>query len=191
MFKKRVPLYVALVHYPVLNRRGEIIASAVTNVDLHDLARASCTYDIPICYIVTPLKDQQILTKRLTDHWCKRIGKDLHPDRELALRRLRVVDDIPSVLKDIEGEWGQRPRIWATTARTDVESLSHGDARRYLEKDSGPVLLLLGTGWGLAPSVMREVDDILEAIQGKAAYNHLSVRCAAAILMDRLLSLDR
>jgi hypothetical protein len=31
---------VALVHYPVVNRNGETIGSAVTNLDLHDIARA-------------------------------------------------------------------------------------------------------------------------------------------------------
>jgi len=56
-------LYVALVHYPVLNRKGEIIASALTNLDLHDLARTARTYNIPSCYIVTPLKDQQALAR--------------------------------------------------------------------------------------------------------------------------------
>ncbi|MBT8351253.1 MAG: RNA methyltransferase, partial [Deltaproteobacteria bacterium] len=37
-------LYVALVHYPVVNKNGDVIASAVTNLDLHDIARAAKTY---------------------------------------------------------------------------------------------------------------------------------------------------
>ena len=41
MFK---PMAIALVHYPVLDRRGDVVTSAVTNLDVHDLARLSTTY---------------------------------------------------------------------------------------------------------------------------------------------------
>jgi hypothetical protein len=49
-----------------------------------------------------------------------------------------------------------------------------------------PELLLLGTGWGLAAEVLERVDDVLEPIAGSGPYNHLSVRTAAAIVLDRL-----
>jgi hypothetical protein len=186
-----VPLYVALVHYPVLNRKGEIIASAITNLDLHDMARAARTYEIPACYIVTPMKDQQALIKRLLDHWCTGVGKELHPDREEALKRLKIADDIGAVIKEIRAGWGEAPLVWATTAKEQSGTLTHRQARRRLANARRPYLLLFGTGWGLAPTVMREADAVLEAIPGRGGYNHLSVRCAAAILMDRLLHMDR
>ena len=104
-----VPLYLALVHYPVLNRKGEIIASAVTNLDLHDMARAARTYEIPACYIVTPLQDQQVLIKRLLDHWCEGVGKQLHPDREEALKRLKIADDLVAVKRIFERSGGNPP----------------------------------------------------------------------------------
>jgi hypothetical protein len=181
------PLYVALVHHPVLNRKGETIASAVTNLDLHDLARSARTYEIPACFIVTPLKDQQTLVARLLSHWCEGVGKELHPDRDEALKRLRVVESISCACKEIEAEWGCPPVVWGTTAREYNGAMSHGQARRKLAESSAPCLLLFGTGWGLAPSVLRDADGVLEAIRGVNGYNHLSVRCAAAILMDRLL----
>jgi hypothetical protein len=78
---KMAPLYVALMHHPVLNRKGETIASAVTNLDLHDLARAARTYEIPASFVVTPLKDQQMLVTRLIGHWCEGVGREIHPDR--------------------------------------------------------------------------------------------------------------
>jgi hypothetical protein len=189
--KEKVPLYLALVHYPVLNRKGEIIASAFTNLDLHDMARAARTYEIPACYIVTPLQDQQVLIKRLFDHWCQGVGKDLHPDREEALKRLKIVDDIAAVKEDIRSECGESPLVWATTAKELSGALTHRQARRRLANAPRPYLLLFGTGWGLAPAVMREADAVLGAIKGRGDYNHLSVRCAAAILMDRLLHTDR
>ncbi len=182
-----VPLYLALVHYPVVNRKGETIAAAFTNLDLHDLARTARTYAIPACYIVTPLQDQQALIQRLLDHWCKGIGKELHPDREEALKRLKIADDLAAVKADILAEWGEAPVIWATTAKEQSGALPHQEARQRLVDTRQPHLLLFGTGWGLAPEVIREADGVLEAIRGRDGYNHLSVRCAAAILIDRLL----
>jgi len=39
-------IYTALIHYPVLGRDGRIITTAVTNLDIHDIARSSRTYNI-------------------------------------------------------------------------------------------------------------------------------------------------
>jgi len=189
--KNLVPLYMALVHYPVVNRKGEIIAAAITNLDLHDMARTARTYEIPACYIVTPLKDQQILIKRLLGHWCEGVGRDLHPDREEALRRLKIADDIAAVKEEIRTESGEAPLVWATSAKEQPGTLAHQQARRLLTNACRPCLLLFGTGWGLAPAAIKEADAVLRAIPGTGGYNHLSVRCAAAILMDRLLHMDR
>lgn len=65
--------------------------------------------------------------------------------------------------------------------------MRHCDAGALLESEEGPFLLLFGTGWGLAPQVFDEVDAVLEPISGVNGYNHLSVRSAASILLDRLL----
>jgi hypothetical protein len=181
------PLYLALVHYPVMNRNGEVIASAITNLDLHDLARLSCTYEVPVCYIVTPLKDQQDLAQRLTSHWRDGVGRELHPDRERALRRLRVVDNISVAVDQTRTETGVEPAVWATTARGTSGALTHEEASRLLNRSSRPHLLMLGTGWGLASEALVRADAVLEEIRGVDGYNHLSVRCAAAILLDRLL----
>jgi hypothetical protein len=191
VFNPEARFYVALVHYPVLNRKGDTIASAITNLDLHDLGRLVCTFGIPICYIVTPLKDQQALAKRLLSHWLEGIGKELHPDRERALRHLRIVENIESAVNDIASQWRKRPRLWATTARNHDGCLTIMQARKALAEAVEPHLLLLGTGWGLAPEIMSAADAVLETIESRNGYNHLSVRCAAAILLDRLLVEDR
>jgi hypothetical protein len=183
--------YIALVHYPVLNRKGEKIAAAITNLDLHDLGRLVCTFGIPICYIVTPLEDQQKLAKRLLSHWLEGIGNELHPDRGRALRHLRIVESIDSAADDIASQWQRRPRIWATTARRQASCLTIAQARKNVADGGEPHLLLFGTGWGLAPEVMSAADAVLETIQSRSGYNHLSVRCAAAILLDRLLVVKR
>jgi hypothetical protein len=48
-------------------------------------------------------------------------------------------------------------------------------------------LLLFGTGWGLADEVLEAADALLPPLAGPSGYNHLSVRAAAAIVLDRLL----
>ena len=50
-----------------------------------------------------------------------------------------------------------------------------------------PLLLVFGTGWGLAPEVFDRGWTVLEPIRGRGVYNHLPVRAAAAIILDRLL----
>ena len=181
------PLFVALVHFPVLNRRGDTIASAITTMDLHDLARSCCTYDVPVCYIVTPLKDQQGLALRLTGHWRERIGKELAPDRAEALERVCVIESIEAAAGKILERTGLRPVVWATSARAAAGALAHAEARESLAASGRPHLLLFGTGWGLAPEVISAADALIEPIRGQNGYNHLSVRCAASILMDRLV----
>jgi hypothetical protein len=184
-------LILALIHYPVVNRRGEIIASAVTNLDLHDLARAACTFKVAACYIVTPLRDQQVLVGDLLRHWCEGVGFELHPERGNALKRLKVAGSLHEVREDVQRRWGSAPLVWATSASEIEGALPHGVARKALRDDARPCLLLFGTAWGLAGSVIEAADAVLEPIRGIDGYNHLSVRCAAAILLDRLLSADR
>lgn len=180
-------LYVALVHHPVVNRKGDVVASAVTNLDLHDLARTARTYDLPACFIVTPLHDQQTLVRELISHWCEGVGRELHPDRAFALDVLRLDASVEAACQAIEAETGMKPRLWATSARQAPGTMALTEARTQLARMERPVLLLFGTAWGLAPSVLDSADALLEPIRGKRDYNHLSVRCAAAILIDRLL----
>jgi hypothetical protein len=180
-------LFLALIHYPVLNRMGETIASAITNLDLHDLARSCRTYGVPACYIVTPLKEQQALANRLTAHWIEGIGGEILPERREALKLLKVVESLESAVRDIARKNGQNPVLWATSAKTGTGALRHGEARDLFEKGNRPFLLLFGTGWGLAPEVLDAADAVLEPIPGVNGYNHLPVRAAASIMLDRLL----
>lgn len=181
--------YVGLVHYPVMNRKGERIASAITSIDLHDFARLCKTYEITRCFIITPLIDQHELAKRLLSHWCEGIASIIHPGRARALETIVLVDSIEDALKEVKMAEGKIPNIWATSARVrnPEKTISFLDASKLLSMpDRSPVILLFGTAWGLADEVFERADYILEPIFGKTSYNHLSVRCAAAIIIDRL-----
>ena len=45
-------IYVGLVHYPVYNRNEEVVATSVTNFDIHDISRTCRTYDIKKYFII-------------------------------------------------------------------------------------------------------------------------------------------
>ncbi len=179
-------LYVALIHYPVVNKRDEIIASALTNLDLHDISRAAKTYGVKSFYVVTPLADQKILAKKIIAHWTGGAGAVYNPARRSALELIKVKDSITDVAQDIAGLEKSYPKTVATCARRYPDSIGYTEFRDIV-KSGTPHLLIFGTAWGLAESTISEADFVLEPITGTTGYNHLSVRSAAAIILDRLL----
>ncbi|HPC46568.1 MAG TPA: RNA methyltransferase, partial [Deltaproteobacteria bacterium] len=58
---------VAILHWPCLDRSGREVATAVTNLDLHDGARACLTYGIDTLYIVHPNPSQREFAQRIMD----------------------------------------------------------------------------------------------------------------------------
>jgi tRNA (guanine37-N1)-methyltransferase len=54
-----------------------------------------------------------------------------------------------------------------------------------MRESARPWLILFGTGHGLAAEVLERADVALPPIR-PGVYNHLSVRAAAAITLDRL-----
>ena len=183
-------LYVALTHYPVVDKRGDIIASAVTNLDLHDISRAAKTYGVNSFYVVTPLRDQQVLTRRITAHWIDGAGAAYNPARRRALETIKVVDSIADVVEDIRRIANEYPKTVVTCARRYPSSIGYEQMRTRL-KSKRPHLLIFGTAWGLAEQVMSQADYVLHPIKGVTDYNHLSVRAAAAIILDRLVGSER
>ncbi len=179
-------LYLALAHYPVVNKRGEIIASAVTNLDIHDMARAARTYGAKALYVVTPLGDQQLLVKTLVSHWTTGSGAVYNPKRCQALEMVCILDTLEKACEDIALREKRYPRTVVTSARDHAGGISISRFRELLETGN-PYLLVFGTAWGLSQGCMAQADHILEPIRGNAEYNHLSVRSAASIFLDRLL----
>lgn len=177
---------VALLHYPVVNRDGEVIGSAVTNLDLHDIARAGRTYGVDTCWIVTPFDDQRELAGQIVRHWTEGYGGTVNPDRKEALSLVRICSDLEEVLAATAAKWGARPRVLATCARPRPQNQDYQAVRAMLRQGES-LLLLFGTAWGLAPEVLAAADGILTPIRGRGDYNHLSVRSAVAVILDRLL----
>ena len=177
---------VALLHYPVLDRQGEIVTTAITNLDLHDIARSAHTFGLLDFFVVHPVGAQRELANRVREHWITGSGARRIPDRTPPMRTLRVVDSLGAALSALGPE---RVEIWTTSAKSGgARALDYGEARRILQEPGNPVLIVFGTGWGLAPEVSGKADRSLEPIVSPRAdgYNHLSVRAAAAITFDRL-----
>ena len=86
----------------------------------------------------------------------------------------------------------RRESFPAAARRTPAELLAElapgdpaGEGAREAIAPS-PLLILLGTGWGLADALIPSVSRVLAPIEGASDWNHLSVRSAGAILLDRL-----
>jgi hypothetical protein len=180
-------LYLGLVHHPVYNKNGDTIASAITTLDLHDLARLCRTYGLRRFFVITPLDDQQELARRVIRHWTEGYGARYNRDRKEAVERIDVVQDIETAVRAVRLAEGAAPRLFATDAAPGNGTLGFGEARAILGRDR-PALLLLGTAWGLHREVLDRADHVLEPIRGTGRYNHLSVRAAGAIILDRLTS---
>jgi hypothetical protein len=176
----------ALIHYPVTNKNNEIIGSAVTNLDIHDIARAGRTYGVDNFYIVTPYQDQQQLVRDILDHWLTGYGGKYNSDRKEALGIVRLCDDLETLYATVTEKWQQRPTILATCASKLPTAWTFAQARQKAWAGER-LLLLFGTAWGLTPEAMNQVDGVLPPITGCSDYNHLSVRAAVAIVLDRLL----
>ena len=181
-------VYAALLHYPVCNRNGEIITTAVTNLDIHDIARSAATYGINRYYIVQPDKEQQDICREILKFWQEGYGLKYNPDRAQALESVLLSDSLADVVADIILKEGLEPKLVVTSAKIHDNTVSFPDLRDKIGKD-GIYLILFGTGWGLAKEVMAKADYCLPPIKGSGDYNHLSVRSAAAIVFDRLLGM--
>jgi len=179
-------LAIALLHYPVYNKLREVVTTALTNLDLHDIARSSRTFGLDRFYIVTPSSDQRALAQRITGHWQEGWGAAYNPDRKEALDIVRVCDTLAEARADFQTGFAAPVRTVITGAANRPGSITCQALRQMLGNPENPYLLLLGTGWGLTEACFDAADHILEPIAGAGRYNHLSVRSAAAILLDRL-----
>ncbi len=179
-------LYVALIHYPVVNKNGKEIASAITNLDLHDIARAARTFGVKAFYVATPLDDQRALAERIVSYWVDGAGGEYNPNRLDALDLIHVTSSLEEAVADIRDRCGEKPVTVVTCARQGFQTLGYPAMREKLGSGR-PYLLVFGTAWGLSEGVLSEADYVLDPIVGNTDYNHLSVRSAAAIILDRLM----
>ncbi len=181
-----------LLHYPVTNRTGERVTTSVTNLDIHDLSRTARTYEMDHYYLVTPILEQTEMVERILSHWSRGRSHEWHPDRAEALSRVKLVPDFEAVKMDLQNRYPGMPiEIAMPDARPLEGQKSYAEVRKTWENEpqAGVKVIVLGTGWGIAPSFFGEVKTFLGPIYGPLGaegYNHLSVRAAGAVILDRL-----
>jgi hypothetical protein len=182
---------IALVHHPVLDRGGETVTTAITNLDLHDMARSSRTYGVEAMFVIHPVAAQRALAERIREHWVTGSGKRRIPDRAVALDVLSIVPRVEDAYAAMTGGVGRAGvEVWTTAAsKRSLSIATYAEAAPVLRTEGPPVVILFGTGWGLARELIEDADLRLEPIRAAAdtGYNHLSVRAACAITLDRLL----
>ena len=163
-----------------------MVSTAITNLDLHDIARAGKTFDVGGYYVVNPQPAQRELAGRIISHWTLGFGAEYNPNRGEALGVIKVVGELGEARADIAARHGAEPKLIVTAAKGAGGAIGYSDARGML--GSGPHILAFGTGWGLTREFIETADFVLKPIEGVAGYNHLPVRSAVAIILDRLLS---
>jgi len=187
--------WVALVHYPVYDRNHKVVATALTNLDLHDIARSVRTYNLAGYLIVHPVAAQRELASRIAGHWTGDRGAPGAPKndfRRMAVERVQVVASLADAAAFVAEAEGSQPTLISTAARPSPDARGYDDIRNSL---SGPALLVLGTGWGLTEDALAACAYRLAPVEAlrttpttadDPGYNHLSVRSACAIILDRL-----
>ena len=183
---------VAILHHPILGRGGEILTTTLTNLDMHDMSRSCRTYGMEGLYVDHPLASQRMVAERVRRHWVDGPGGKRIPDRAEALRILEVVPELAEAEARLAERCGVgEVELWTTAAAEKGGTLTtYAEGRALMQEDGPPVLILFGTGWGLAPSVLEGATRRLEPIRSRRdpSFNHLSVRAACAITLDRLFA---
>lgn len=165
----------------------DVITTSITNLDLHDISRAVRTYGVDGFYVVHPSPHQQDLLKDIVTYWQEGYGGQYNPDRKEAFSLLKAFNSLEDVKDYVRQESGLYPRTVATDARKYDNTVSYRQLQKLVHEEEGALLLLFGTGWGIQKELVEQCDYIVEPIDPGTAYNHLSVRSAVAIILDRLL----
>ena len=181
-------LYLGLVHHPIKNKLGELVTTSVTNLDIHDISRSCRTFGVKKYFIITPFEAQKQLVDSILGHWEQDHANAYNPDRQDALAIARAVDSIETAIAQITEIEGKRPLIAVTGANFETFDGDVKELTKKLEVLNMPCFLLFGTGWGLHPIALEKAEFKLSPIISKNSdgYNHLSVRSAVAIYLDRL-----
>jgi len=184
-------VYISVVHYPAVNKDKKWVVTSFTTLDFHDIARPARTYELGGYFIVQPLEAQQFVISEQIKYWLEGFGSRFNPRRSEAAKLVRLVSSLTEAIEKIKDETGKEPKLIATSAKKYPQTVSYSEMRRKIEKKEDVYLILMGTGWGMPEELVSSCDYVLEPILGPGEYNHLSVRNASAIILDRLFSRNR
>jgi len=180
-------LYIGLLHFPMRDRCGDIVATATTSMDVHDIARTARTYEVARYFVITPLPSQREIAWRIRGFWSEGEQAVEKSRRGEAIEIVDVLPDIEESIDWISATEGTMPLLVATSAQGHVEqAVSYVELRRVLRDEARPIYILFGTGWGMVDELIQTCDLVLPPIMRESEFNHLSVRAAVAITLDRV-----
>lgn len=182
-------LNLALLHDGMVDKTGRTVTTSVTLIDVHDISRSCRTYGVESFSVAHPSQTMRALVRTVKQHWDGGFGATYNPNRQDALGVLQIVSDLDEALAQVEKRTGRIPKIIATSARDGDDRISYNEMRKTMETSDDSYLLIFGTGWGMGPDLMARANFTLKPIVGPTPYNHLSVRAACAIILDRLRGL--
>lgn len=175
-----------LLHYPIMDSKKQIVATNITNFDIHDIARACTTYGITTYYMIHPMNDQLMFVERVLDHWKVGQGAKFNASRQRALQIVKTMPSLEAALAD----WGPTLTV-GTHARAvpGTQFYTCADLKIHLQKPDSSAFLLFGTGYGMTDQYMQGLDGVLESLKGAPPgdFRHLSVRSAVSIYLDRIM----
>lgn len=182
---------VILLHENMVDKQAKLITTSLTLIDVHDICRSSCTYGADRVFIAHPSHALRKLARVLQKHWDEGYGATYNPDRKEALSLVRIVTSLDEAIHALELETGYPPILFATSAKDSETRLSFENAKKLINdpENKRPFLMMLGTGWGMSEELLSRAHYILQPLKGPVPYNHLSVRSACAILLDRIFGL--
>jgi len=187
-------VYIALLHSPVYNKRKDVVTTSITGFDLHDIARSAATFGLKKYFVVNPLPAQREFASRIVNFWLDPASLEFNWTRAEAFKLISIKESLAEAIAEIKAEEGKRPTVIITSAKPKG-TITFKKLKEKISRSKSPYLILFGTGWGLVEEVFAQADLVLEPIPGRAGlgrdgerYNHLSVRSATAIILDRLLS---
>lgn len=184
-----IDLSLVLLHDQMVGKEGEAITSSLTMIDVHDVARSARTYGLTNAYIAHPSPTLRKLARALKAHWEEGFGAQHNPNRKEALQFIEIVTSLDDAITKIEMRCGKLPKLIATSAKDGGKRANFPEMREMLATSGEPYLLMLGTGWGMSEDLLQRADYFLQPVKGPTPYNHLSVRAACAIVLDRLLGI--
>lgn len=182
-------LSVILLHDEMVDKHNHPITSSLTLIDVHDIARSARTYGVNKVFISHPSPTLRKLARTLKSHWEEGFGATYNPNRKEALENIDIVCDPDEAIHKIDVRTGKLPQLIATSARPGSKRINFkGMQDLIFNNKQQPYMLMLGTGWGMSEALLGRADYFLEPVNGPGEYNHLSVRSACAIMLDRLIT---
>nr|WP_269089404.1 RNA methyltransferase [Thermotomaculum hydrothermale] len=178
----------ALLHYLIKKRDGSLGFTSITNLDIHDIARLSKTFELGKFFVVSPVESQKEHARAIVDHWTKGFGSTYNQFRREAFEKVEIIDTLEDCVSYIKNTTGKEPVIIGTAAKKIFNKIiDYSDVCDKMLSAGFPVLVVFGTGWGLHEEAAEKCHYFLEPIEGVLDYNHLSVRSAVTITVDRIV----